>query len=80
MGVPLERNEGIRMSGDCLDKLDVRACCDQPRYAGMPEVVEAVAFVGDAGEPQRRVPDRCRKFDGWSGVPRIEAKTSSSGA
>jgi hypothetical protein len=79
--VPLERDERIRVPGDGLDELDIGAGGDEARYARVAQFVEAVALALEAGGPKRAVPNaRCRKFDGWSGVPRIEAKTSSTGA
>jgi hypothetical protein len=68
------------VAGDGLDELHIGAGRDEARDGCVPEVVESVALSLETSEPQRRYQTRCRKFDGWSGVPRIDPKTSSSGA
>jgi hypothetical protein len=81
MRVALEGDEWVRVPGVSLNELHVGAGSHEARHAGMAQIVEAVTLLDKTGEPQRAGSQtRWRKFDGWSGVPRVDAKTSSSGA
>lgn len=80
MRVALECDERVGVPGDSLDELDVGTRRDEARDAGVPEIVEAVALALEPGEPEGRIPDALPEVRRLSGVPRIDAKTSSSGA